>query len=161
MDSLGTLAAAKRIGAGDKFLHMLTPQNSHPFNASPGEAVYMSTVCGHNSAVVNNKGIPEQTLYSWDSDSISVMTLSDQTNSLRFAAGGDLRQTNDKCAGQNGRILSDDEVRRVAAAAKKIHDHFGTGAQDIEWGMIGERLYIFQARPYLDAVKPFEQAAGN
>ena len=52
-------------------------------------------------------------------------------------------------------------VRRVASAAKKIHDHFGTGAQDIEWGMIGERLYIFQARPYLDAVKPFEQAAGN
>jgi rifampicin phosphotransferase len=127
-----------------------------PFNATPGEAVYLSTVCGHNSAVVNNKGIPEQALFVWASDSISVMTLSDQTNSLRFAAGGDLRQTNDQCAGTGGRILTDDEIRKVAGAAKKIHDHFGTGAQDIEWGMIGDRLYIFQARPYLDAVKPFE-----
>ncbi len=120
------------------------------------EAIYMSVVCGHNSNVVNNKGIPEQILYRPGPDLISVKSLSDQVNSLRFAAGGDLRQTNDKCAGPNGRVMTDEDVRRVSKAAIAIRDAFGDATQDIEWGIMNGRLYIFQARPYLDSIKPFE-----
>lgn len=129
-----------------------------PFNNSEGDAVYLSAVCGHNSAVVNNTGLPEQVLFLKNSDAISVMTLSDQTNSLRFALAGDMRQTNDKCANTQGRVMSDAEVRSLAAAAWKIHEAFGQGAQDIEWGILRNRVYIIQSRPYIDAVKPFEQA---
>ncbi len=120
------------------------------------ESIYMSVVCGHNSNVVNNKGIPEQILFRPGPDLVSVKSLSDQVNSLRFAAGGDLRQTNDKCAGPNGRVLTDEDVRRVSKAAIAIRDAFGDATQDIEWGIMNGRLYIFQARPYLDSIKPFE-----
>jgi rifampicin phosphotransferase len=129
-----------------------------PFNNTAGDAVYISAVCGHNSAVVNNTGLPEQVLFLSASDSISVMTLSDQTNSLRFAVGGDLRATNDKCAGPQGRVMTDAEVRSLAAAAWKIHEAFGNGAQDIEWGILRNRIYVVQSRPYIDTVKPFEIA---
>lgn len=128
-----------------------------PFNNAQGDAVYISTVCGHNSRVVNNNGLPEQMLFLPASDSISVMTLSDQENSFRFDIRGDLKQTKDKCAGPQGRILTDAEVKNIAKAALQIRDVFDNGTQDIEWGMIGNRLYIFQARPYIDTVKPFEQ----
>ncbi|CAN5591762.1 hypothetical protein BH24ACI3_BH24ACI3_12110 [soil metagenome] len=120
------------------------------------EAIYLSAVCGHNSNVVNNKGIPEQILYRPGPDLVIVKTLSDQVNSLRFAAGGDLRQTNDKCAGPQGRVLTDADVRRVSKAAIAIRDTFGDATQDIEWGIMNGRLYIFQSRPYIDTVKPFE-----
>lgn len=127
-----------------------------PFNNVAGEAVYLSAVCGHNSNVVNNTGIPEQILYLPEADAVRVMTLSDQVNSLRFAAAGDLRQTADRCADTRGRVISDEQVRAVSKAALAIRDAFGTDTQDIEWGIIAGRLYIFQARPYLDAIKPFE-----
>ncbi len=120
------------------------------------EAIYLSVVCGHNSNVVNNKGIPEQILYRPGPDLVTVKTLSDQVNSLRFAVGGDLRQTNDKCAGPQGRVLTDADVRRVSKAAIAIRDAFGDATQDIEWGIMNGRLYIFQSRPYIDTVKPFE-----
>jgi phosphoenolpyruvate synthase/pyruvate phosphate dikinase len=126
-----------------------------PFNNTRGDAVYISAVCGHNSRVVDNSGLPEQVLFLPASDSISVMTLSDQENALRFAAGGDLKPTNDRCAGADGRVMTDREIRELAAAAMKIHDAFAAGAQDIEWGMIGPTTFIFQARPYIDNLKPF------
>lgn len=127
-----------------------------PFNNAQGEAVFVSTVCGHNSRVVNNSGLPEQMLYLPNSDSISVMTLSDQENSLRFDVRGDLKQTNDKCAGPQGRIMSDAEVRNLAKISLRIRELFESKTQDIEWGMIGNRLYIVQARPYIDTIKSFE-----
>ncbi|MDM7920803.1 MAG: PEP/pyruvate-binding domain-containing protein [Pyrinomonadaceae bacterium] len=130
-----------------------------PFNNTPGEAVYLSAVCGHNSAVVNNTGLPEQVLFLPNSDSISVMTMSDQKNSLRFAVGGDLRATNDKCANTQGRVMSDAEVRSLAEAARKIHEAFGQGPQDIEWGILRGKIFVVQSRPYIDTLKPFEYAA--
>lgn len=127
-----------------------------PYRPDAEEAIYISAVCGHNSNVVNNTGLPEQVLFLTGTDSISVMTLSDQTSSLRFAAGGDMRQTSDKCANASGRVVTDAEVRRISKAAIAIRDVFGSETQDIEWGMIGDRLYIVQARPYIDTLKPFE-----
>ncbi|MBX3243243.1 MAG: hypothetical protein KF685_02100 [Acidobacteria bacterium] len=127
-----------------------------PYKPESDDAIYISAVCGHNSNVVNNTGLPEQVILMTATDSISVMTLSDQTSSLRFALGGDMRQTSDKCADAKGRVLTDTEIRRISKAAITIRDIFDNGTQDIEWGMINTRLYIVQARPYIDTLKPFE-----
>jgi hypothetical protein len=121
-----------------------------PFDPTSEEPVYLSAVCGHNSRVVNNSGLPEQIVYLKDSDSVTVITRSDQQNSLRFAAGGDLREVNDKCANPQGRIVSDVHVRKLAAAAETIESLFGGKAQDIEWGMIRDRIFIVQSRPFID-----------
>jgi phosphoenolpyruvate synthase/pyruvate phosphate dikinase len=121
---------------------------SDPFDPRDTESIYISSVCGHNSKVVENRGMPEQVLYSPVSDSISVMTRSDQKAALRFAAAGDLKSTADDCANTQGRVLSDTEIRQIARAAQKIRDVFDTGPQDIEWGIMNGRLYIVQSRPY-------------
>ncbi|HMO81810.1 MAG TPA: PEP/pyruvate-binding domain-containing protein [Pyrinomonadaceae bacterium] len=121
-----------------------------PFNPADSDSIYISAVCGHNSKVVSNRGMPEQVLYVPTSDSVSVMTRSDQTSALRFAAAGDLRSTADDCANAQGRVLSDAEIRSIASAARKIHDVFNSGAQDIEWGIMNGRLYVVQSRPYFE-----------
>jgi len=122
-----------------------------PFDKENKEAVYISVVCGHNSLIPDNKGVPEQILYNAVSDSIVVKTLSQQENALTFSSKGDLVETRDKCARFNQRILNDAEVRHLVKIAKEIQNIFGDEkAQDIEWGMIKGNVYILQSRPYIE-----------
>ena len=121
-----------------------------PFDDQNKDSVYISAVCGHNSKVVDNTGIPEQIMFNPKSDSIVVMTLSDQTNSLAFDENGDLKETADKCADSRKRVLTDLQARSLAKTAISIRRIFGTREQDIEWGIMNGRVYVLQARPYID-----------
>ena len=122
-----------------------------PFDELNEDSVYMSAVCGHNSKVVDNAGIPEQILFNPKSDSVIVMTLSQQQNALEFDTAGDLRETTDQCANAQKRVLTDLQARALAKAAINIKKTFGDkDDQDIEWGILNSRIYIVQARPYLD-----------
>lgn len=121
-----------------------------PFDDENKDAVYISAVCGHNSKVVDNSGIPEQILFNPKSNSVVVMTLSDQTNSLEFDEKGDLREVADKCADRQKRVLTDLQARSLAKTAINIRRVFGKKEQDIEWGIMNGRVYIVQARPYIE-----------
>jgi len=122
-----------------------------PFDDKSKDSVYISAVCGHNSKVVDNVGIPEQILFNPKSNSVVVMTLSQQENALAFDPNGDLRETVDKCASAKKRVLTDLQARALARAAINIRRAFGgRKEQDIEWGMIGNRIYVVQSRPYID-----------
>ena len=49
------------------------------------------------------------------------------------------------------RVLSDAVVRQLVLAANNIKRIFGgVKDQDIEWGYMKGRLYIVQARPYIN-----------
>ncbi len=122
-----------------------------PFDDKSKNSVYISAVCGHNSKVVDNVGIPEQILFNPKSNSVIVMTLSQQENSLAFDPNGDLKETVDKCASAKKRVLTDLQARSLAKAAISIRAAFGgKKEQDIEWGILNNRIYIVQARPYID-----------
>ena len=122
-----------------------------PFDAANKDSVYISAVCGHNSKIPNNEGIPEQILFNPKSNSVIVMTLSQQENALKFDENGDLKETHDKCANVNGRVLTDRQSRDLAKTALTIRRVFGgKKEQDIEWGIMNGRLYIVQARPYIE-----------
>jgi hypothetical protein len=121
-----------------------------PFDEQSKDSVYISAVCGHNSNVVNNTGLPEQILFNPKSNSVVVMTLSQQENALEFDEAGDLRSTTDKCANASNRVLTDLQARNLARTAIRIRGVFGKEPQDIEWGILNGRVYIVQARPYID-----------
>jgi len=46
-------------------------------------------------------------------------------------------------------VLTDEVVRRLAAAAEKIKQVFRGKDQDIEWAYLKGQIYIVQARPYI------------
>ena len=121
-----------------------------PFDAENKDAVYISAVCGHNSKVVDNSGLPEQILFNPKSNSVIVMTLSQQENALAFDENGDLKETHDKCANAQRRVLTDLQARTLAKTAIDIRRVFGKREQDIEWGIMNGRIYIVQARPYIE-----------
>ena len=99
-----------------------------PFDDRNINSVYISAVCGHNSKVVDNAGIPEQILFNPRSNSVIVMTLSQQENALAFDENGDLKVTADKCAGAKKRVLTDIQARSLAKAAIQIKVAFGNKA---------------------------------
>lgn len=122
-----------------------------PFDPRNKNSVYISAVCGHNSNVVNNNGIPEQILFNPKSNSVIVMTLSDQKNALKFDASGGLVETPDKCVDTQKRVLNDKYSRDLAKIALNIRTIFGgKKEQDIEWGIMNGKIYIVQARPYIE-----------
>jgi hypothetical protein len=123
-----------------------------PFEEKSNGSVFISAVCGHNSNVVNNVGIPEQILSNPRTKATVLMTFSDQTNSLRFNPTGDLVESPDKCANpRTRRILNNSQVQALAATAASIKRIFGNKReQDIEWGIMNGKIYVVQARPYID-----------
>lgn len=122
-----------------------------PFDPRNKNSVYISAVCGHNSNVVNNNGIPEQILFNPKSDSVVVMTLSDQKNSLVFDENGGLTESPDKCVNVQKRVLTDQQSRNLAKIALNIRTTFGgKKEQDIEWGIMDGKIYIVQSRPYIE-----------
>ncbi|MCS6874638.1 MAG: PEP/pyruvate-binding domain-containing protein [Pyrinomonadaceae bacterium] len=121
-----------------------------PFEANR-RVVYISAVCGHNSLIPDNKGVPEQILYNPDYDATTLLTLSEQKNALTFSEKGDLKEIPDRCADARGRILSDSEIKSLSRVALEIHDIFGgEKPQDIEWGIMRGKIYILQSRPYIE-----------
>lgn len=123
-----------------------------PFDNENKNAVYISSVCGHGQNVVNNNGIPEQLLFNPKSNSVILMTVSQQENALTFDESGGLKETVDNCANkQSKRILTDLQARNLAKIAIKIRQIFGgKKEQDIEWGIMNGKIYIVQSRPYID-----------
>jgi rifampicin phosphotransferase len=123
-----------------------------PFDKENVNSVYISAVCGHNTNVTANGGMPEQILVNPRSNAVVLMTFSDVKNTLRFDEKGDLKETNDTCANlKTKRILNDQEARKLARIALNIRRVFGDKKpQDIEWGMIKDQVYILQSRPYID-----------
>jgi hypothetical protein len=48
-------------------------------------------------------------------------------------------------------VLTDLQARSLARSAVAIKRAFGgTREQDIEWGILNGRIYIVQARPYIE-----------
>jgi hypothetical protein len=46
-------------------------------------------------------------------------------------------------------VLTEVMARRLAVIAAKIKRVFGNKEQDIEWAIVGNEVYIVQARPYI------------
>ncbi|MBS1796482.1 MAG: PEP/pyruvate-binding domain-containing protein [Acidobacteria bacterium] len=128
-----------------------------PFNPENKDSVYISATFGHNLPVtggdgeVRKKVIPEQILFTAASDSIQVLTRSDQDVMFVPDLRGGLKAVpfnNDR------RVLSNAMARKLVTAANKIKRIFGGAEQDIEWGVMKGQIYIIQSRPYIDPTRP-------
>jgi rifampicin phosphotransferase len=119
-----------------------------PYDAENKNAVYIAVTWGHNVGVTGEKkAIPEQILFTPKSNSVQVLTRSDQATMFVEDANGGLKEVpfSDK-----RRILNDAVARNLVKVADSIKRIFGGVEQDIEWGIMKGRIYIVQARPYVE-----------
>lgn len=125
-----------------------------PFDAQNKGAVYISSTWGHNLSVTNpgasdskKRPIPEQILFTPRSNSVTVLTRSDQETMFVPLPGGGLKEV---AFDSKRRVLSDLVARRLVKVANEIKKLFGGVEQDIEWGIMKDKIYVVQARPYIE-----------
>lgn len=119
-----------------------------PFDKENKGAVYISSTWGHNIGVTSEKkAIPEQILFTPKSNSVQVLTRSDQDTMFVADVNGGLTEIpfNNK-----RRILTDEVARKLVKVAGQIKRMFGGVEQDIEWGIMNGKIYVVQARPYIE-----------
>ena len=82
-------------------------------------------------------------------------TLADKTSAFHFDAicGEGILQVSIEGIAVTAPSLSDRQALRVADLARKCETHFGA-AQDIEWAISGDKLYLLQSRPITVFSKP-------
>lgn len=119
-----------------------------PFDKENKGAVYIAATRGHNLQIPENKIIPEQILFTPESNSVQVLTRSNQETQVRFDANGGLKEIP---ISTERKVLTDTTARHLVKAAVAIKKLFGgEKEQDIEWGYMQGRIYILQSRPYIE-----------
>jgi phosphoenolpyruvate synthase/pyruvate phosphate dikinase len=96
--------------------------------------------------VVEGQRIAEQVVFRPIANSVQVLTRSEEDSLLTFDEHGGIKEI--PISGER-MVLTDDVVRRLAAAAEKIKSTFHGKDQDIEWAFMKGQIYIVQARPYI------------
>jgi phosphoenolpyruvate synthase/pyruvate phosphate dikinase len=118
-----------------------------PFNRANKGAVYINAKRGLGIKVVEGRRVAEQALYTPGSNSIQVLTRSDEDTMLKFDENGGVKELKIE---QQRAVLTNEMIRRLAAAALQIKRIFGGRDQDIEWVYAKGQLYIVQSRPYVE-----------
>lgn len=117
-----------------------------PFNAGNRGAIYISAKRGLGIKVVEGKKIAEQIIYLPRSNSVKVLTRSEEDSLLTFDEQGGVKEV--AISGERA-VLTDEVVRKLARAASLIKNVFGGKEQDIEWVFMRGQIYIVQSRPFV------------
>jgi rifampicin phosphotransferase len=117
-----------------------------PFDKDNKGAIYISAKRGLGIKVVEGQRIAEQIVFGIRSQAVRVLTRSAEDSLLTFDERGGVKEV--PIAGDRV-VLTDDVIRRLAAAAASIKRVFGEKEQDIEWAYMKGQIYIVQARPFI------------
>lgn len=117
-----------------------------PFDRDNKESIYISAKRGLGIKVVEGQRIAEQIVFRPRSNAVRVLTRSAEDSLLTFDERGGVKEV--PITGER-MVLTDDVVRRLAAAADGIKRLFRGKDQDIEWAYMKGQIYIVQARPFI------------
>jgi hypothetical protein len=112
--------------------------NSYTINAKRGLGM----------RVVEGTRIPEQIIYDTSNDGTKIISRSDDPFMLVFDDKGGIREVENT---HKGVILTEERAKRLAEAVKSFVPLFSAKhALDVEWLLEGEKVWIVQARPYVE-----------
>ncbi len=117
---------------------------SHPITGEPHAIIEGSW--GLGEAVVSGSVSPDKYVYDRRLDRVTDTLISAKI--LEIVADGEYGTiTRDiEKNRQELQVLSDEEIRRLATYGIVSEEHYGV-AQDMEWGIVGEKIYVLQSRP--------------
>jgi rifampicin phosphotransferase len=118
-------------------------RDNNPVNKG---STYISAKRGLGMKVVEGQRVAEQVIYRPVANAVQVLTRSEEDSLLTFDENGGIKEV--PISGERA-VLTDDVVRRLAAAATKTKAVFRGRDQDIEWAYMKGQIYIVQARPFI------------
>ncbi len=123
---------------------------ANPVNNTHNECL-INANWGLGESVVSGEVMPDEFVVGKAGLTIKQAHIAEKTAMVAFGQTG--TQTMPVPTEQRKRsCLTNHQLRKLAAVGKLIEDHFGA-PQDIEWSIVGKRLYILQSRPITTATK--------
>jgi pyruvate,water dikinase len=120
------------------------------FSSDPSTGEGRATVeaaWGLGESVVSGGVTPDN--YVFDRETREVVTANVASKKLmhvKDTATGETVEKEVPDDRRNKRVLTDDEIVRVAEVAERLEEHYGA-PQDIEWAIHDDELYVLQSRP--------------
>jgi pyruvate,water dikinase len=117
---------------------------SHPITGEPKSIIEGSW--GLGEAVVSGTVSPDN--YVFDQKTEKVVDTFIANKKVEIIADGEhgTKVVDVVGARQDAQVLSEAEVAKIAMYGKIAEDHYGI-PQDVEWGIVGQTIYILQSRP--------------
>ncbi len=120
--------------------NLYDPRDTHTFTINAKRGLGLSVVSG--------KTVPEQVLYDIRYPGARVLSRSADATMLVFDEQGGIKEVPTASAAP---VLSEARARELSLAAAKLVKIFpDSGPLDIEWVLEGEKVWIVQARPFID-----------
>ncbi len=117
--------------------------SSHPVTGEP--VVIIEAVWGLGEAIVSGMVSPDHYEFDRVSRKITKVQVSKKDKAI-IREGDETKVIDLPPEKANARVLSDDEIIKLAELAELIEEHYGK-PQDIEWAIEKGKIYIVQSRP--------------
>ena len=118
------------------------------YDPSDDDSYTINAKRGLGIRVVEGTRVPEQVIYDTSNQGTKIISRSDDPVMLVFDENGGIREVENK---NRGVILSESRARTLGEAVKSFVPLFSSkSALDVEWLLEGEKVWIVQARPYVE-----------
>jgi len=117
---------------------------SHPITGEPSTIIEGSW--GLGEAVVSGSVSPDKYIFDQRTEKVVDRLVSTKKIEIIADGGHGTKSVEVDVQRQDAQVLSDAEVAKLAMYGKIAENHYGV-PQDVEWGIVGETIYILQSRP--------------
>jgi hypothetical protein len=118
------------------------------YDAKDSMSVTINAKHGLGLRVVDGKKLPEQVLFDRRTNTMRIISRSDDDIAVVFDKAGGVKEV--KTGGKP--VLTEKLVKMLAASATDVERIFpGKGPQDIEWLIVDGKVQLVQSRPYVQA----------
>ena len=122
---------------------------SHIFDPQAKSTYTINAKSGLGIRVVDGHKMPEQILFDYQSNTVRVLSRSDEDTMLVFdEESGGVKEV-PVPGGKGEPVLSDARAAALVEVARHVARVFPDTPQDIEWLFEGDIIYIVQSRPYV------------
>jgi len=117
---------------------------SHPISGEPLTIIEGSW--GLGEAVVSGSVSPDHYVFDQRTETIAEVTIVNKNVEIIPDGSHGTKLVPVDAARQDARVLSDEELKKLAMYGKIAENHYGV-PQDVEWGIVAGTIYILQSRP--------------
>lgn len=132
--------------------------SSHPISGA--KTVIIEGSWGLGEAIVSGTVSPDNYVFDRQSRKIINKTIAEKSVEIIPDGNKGTKVSEVPDDRKNVQVLSDEEIMALASFAEKSEEHY-QNPQDMEWGMVGGKVYILQSRPITTIQKAKAPAAAQ
>ncbi|HJJ59394.1 MAG TPA: phosphoenolpyruvate synthase [Methanocorpusculum sp.] len=132
--------------------------SSHPISGA--KTVIIEGSWGLGEAIVSGTVSPDNYVFDRQNRKIINKTIAEKSVEIIHDGNKGTKVSEVPDDRKNVQVLSDEEIMALVSFAEKSEEHY-QNPQDMEWGMVGGKVYILQSRPITTIQKAKAPAAAQ